>query len=138
HENPPRVRLSIIRLNAESSFQIRRREPMRFQLHRVALLSACLPIAVAISACDQPAPPQAAPPAPAAAPAQTPAQRGAVPVQVGGCHDCHTTKKLGPNGPEPDMDKALSGHPEGIKITTANKATGPWTIATTDTLTAWS
>src|SRR5438477_7551568 len=101
---------------------------MRVHQHRVALLSVCLPIAVAISACNQP-PPAAPPPAAApAAPAQTPAQRGAVLVQVGGCHDCHTTKKLGPNGPEPDMDKALSGHPEGIKITAANKPQGPWTI----------
>jgi mono/diheme cytochrome c family protein len=102
-------------------------------------LAACLPLAVAISACGQP-PAQTATPAPAAAPAQSPVERGKVLVQVGGCHDCHTTKKLGPNGPEPDMDKMLSGHPEGIKITAPNKPPkgSPWTIATTDTLTAWS
>ena len=32
-------------------------------------------------------------------------------VTVGGCNDCHTPKKIGPNGPEPDMTKELSGNP---------------------------
>ena len=110
---------------------------MRVFQHRVALLSACLPIAVAISACNQPPVAQApAATAPAAAPTQTPAERGKVLVQVGGCHDCHTTKKAG----APDMSTMLSGHPQGIKITAPHKnpAGSPWTIGTTDTLTAWS
>jgi cytochrome c553 len=107
---------------------------MRFSQRRVALL-ACLPMAFAISACSQPAPSQPAPTAPAA-PTQTPAQRGAVLVQVGGCHDCHTTK----NNFEPDMTTMLSGHPSSIKIAAPNKpaAGSPWIIATTATLTAWS
>ena len=117
---------------------------MRLFHHRVALLSALLPVAVVIAACDQaPAPaatPPAAAPAAAAAPAQSPVERGRVLVQVGGCNDCHTTKKLGPNGPEPDMTKELAGHMEAIKITAHYKPTPgtPWTIGTTDTLTAWS
>jgi mono/diheme cytochrome c family protein len=116
---------------------------MRFFQHRVALLSACLPMAIAITGCSQPpanqqATPSAAPPA--ATPAQTPAERGKMLVIGGGCHDCHTTKKPGPGGPEPDLSLMLSGHPETIKITAPFKpATGsPWTIATNDTLTAWS
>lgn len=32
-------------------------------------------------------------------------------VQIGGCNDCHTPKKMGPNGPEDDMSLMLSGHP---------------------------
>jgi len=32
-------------------------------------------------------------------------------VTVGGCNDCHTPKKMGPNGPENDMSLMLSGHP---------------------------
>jgi hypothetical protein len=64
---------------------------------------------LAIAACNQPAP---APPA--AAPALTPVERGRMLVIGGLCHDCHSPKKLGPKGPEPDMDKMLSGHPEGI------------------------
>src|SRR5438876_8744032 len=107
---------------------------MRFFHHRIALLG--LPLAVAISGCTQPAPTPAATPAPAAAPAQTPAERGKVLVQVGGCNDCHTTKKNN----EPDMSLMLSGHPSGIKITAPPKvaAGSPWIVQTTGTLTAWS
>jgi hypothetical protein len=32
-------------------------------------------------------------------------------VQVGGCGDCHTPKKMGPMGPEQDSSLLLSGHP---------------------------
>ena len=107
---------------------------MPFSQHRTALLSACLPIAIAISSCSQPAPKDAT--APAAAPAQTPAERGKVLVQVGGCHDCHTTKKDN----APDMSTMLSGHPAGIKLPAAPKvpAGSPWIIQTTGTLTAWT
>ena len=56
----------------------------------------------------------------------------------GGCHDCHTPMKPGPNGAEPDMTKMLSGHPESISITAPMKPVGPWTVATNDTNTAWS
>ncbi len=113
---------------------------MRFCQHRVAILSACLPIAVAISGCSQPPPSQPATPAPAAAPAQSPAERGKVLVTVGGCHDCHTPKKVGPGGPEPDMSRALSGHPEDTKVTAGFKTPkgSQYTIHTIDHLTAWS
>jgi hypothetical protein len=108
---------------------------MHFSKYRGALLSACLPIAFAISSCTQPAP---APPATVTPvpPAQTPAERGKVLVQVGGCHDCHTTKKAG----APDMSVMLSGAPASIKLPPASKvpAGSPWIIQTTDTLTAWS
>ncbi len=40
-----------------------------------------------------------------------PVQRGAYLVRAMGCNDCHTPWKLGPKGPEPDMSRALSGHP---------------------------
>src|SRR5215813_4920511 len=111
---------------------------MRLSKHRVALLSALLPIAVAFTGCGEQSTTTKEPAAAtsAAAPAQTPAERGKVLVQVGGCHDCHTTKKNG----EPDMSIMLSGHPSSIKITTPYKAPAgsPWTIGTTDTLTSWS
>src|SRR6476659_8630539 len=32
-------------------------------------------------------------------------------VKNGGCNDCHTPKKMGPNGPEDDLSLLLSGHP---------------------------
>ena len=60
----------------------------------------------------------------------------------GGCNDCHTPKKMGPNGPENDMSLMLSGHPaqmppadfdakeaakKGLIVTSTFTAwTGPW------------
>jgi mono/diheme cytochrome c family protein len=105
---------------------------------RSLVVVAGLSLSIATAACNQPpAPP---PPPPAAAPAETPLERGKVLVTIGGCHDCHTPKKMGPRGPEPDMDRMLSGHPETVKITTPYQAPAgsPWIAATTDGLTAWS
>ena len=115
---------------------------MRAFPHRVPLVAACLPLAVAISACNQPPATPAAAPAPAAAtaPAQSPVERGKILTIAGGCNDCHTTKKMGPGGPEPDMTKELAGHPETIAIAAPFKPAkgSPWTTGTNDTLTAWS
>ena len=63
-------------------------------------------------------------------------------VILGGCNDCHTPKKIGPNGPEDDMSLMLSGHPaqmppvdfdrmeaakKGLIVTqTFTSWTGPW------------
>ena len=53
--------------------------------------------------------------------------RGAYLVTIGGCNDCHTPWKMGPNGPEPDASRLLSGHPESYKITAAGAApSGQW------------
>jgi hypothetical protein len=41
-------------------------------------------------------------------------QRGEYLVKIMGCNDCHTPWKMGPQGPEPDMTRFLSGHPEQI------------------------
>lgn len=38
--------------------------------------------------------------------------RGQYLVTIGGCNDCHSPKKMGPNGPEPDPERLLSGHPQ--------------------------
>ena len=102
---------------------------IRMFQNRVPLVAACLPIAVAIAACNQP------PAAP-----ETAVERGKMLVIGGACHDCHTPKKLGPKGPELDMDRMLSGHPEAIKITTPYRpaAGSPWIMAATDDATAWS
>ena len=37
-------------------------------------------------------------------------ERGAYLVAVAGCHDCHSTKIMGPMGPQPDPEKLLGGH----------------------------
>jgi Cytochrome c len=35
-------------------------------------------------------------------------------VTIGGCHDCHTPKKMTPTGPVDDSSLLLSGHPEAM------------------------
>ena len=65
-------------------------------------------------------------------------ERGHYLVESIGCQDCHTPKKLGPNGPEPDPSRRLSGHPEGDRLPPPPAASGPWAGAVTWDLTAWS
>jgi hypothetical protein len=77
-----------------------------------------------VTACSAPPPP-----APAAPPPPSPVERGKYIVNAGGCNDCHTPFKIGPQGPEPDMTRALSGHPEDVKITAAAKLPAGWMFA---------
>jgi hypothetical protein len=60
---------------------------------------------------------------------QDPVARGEYLVNLGGCNDCHTPMKLGPNGAEPDMSRMLSGHPESVKLPPPPKPEGPWMVA---------
>ena len=65
--------------------------------------------------------------------------RGKYLAMISGCHDCHTPKKMGPKGPEPDFSRTLSGHPEAVKATSAPKLpAGPWIATVSSDLTAWS
>jgi cytochrome c553 len=66
------------------------------------------------------------------------AQRGEYLVRIAGCHDCHTPLAMGPQGPAPDMSRALSGHPEGMQLPPQPAASGPWIGAFLGTNTAWS
>ena len=116
---------------------------MRLCLSRVALLSL-IPVAVAIAGCNATQPAQApansGTPAPAAAPALSQVERGKKLIIGGGCHDCHTPKKMGPNGPEADMDRMLSGHPESEGVPQPFKPIkgSPYVIHINGHLTAWS
>jgi mono/diheme cytochrome c family protein len=65
-------------------------------------------------------------------------KRGEYLVNFGGCHDCHTPKKMGSRGPELDTERLLSGHPEQMPVTPAPALAGPWLAATVVTMTAWS
>ena len=68
-------------------------------------------------------------------------KRGQYLVAYGGCSDCHTPKKFGPKGPEPDMTKLLSGHPADQKLPEIPAGVlGPdqWGAVTTNDLTAWA
>lgn len=64
-------------------------------------------------------------------------QRGQYLVNTGGCHDCHTPMKMGANGPEPDMSRMLSGHPEGLQMPPPPALPpGPWLMVSAATNTA--
>ena len=66
-------------------------------------------------------------------------ERGRYIVSTAGCHDCHTPWKIGPKGPEPDMSRALSGHPEALKMPPAPALPeGPWLVVSAATNTAYA
>jgi mono/diheme cytochrome c family protein len=64
--------------------------------------------------------------------------RGKYIVSTSGCHDCHTPWVMGPKGPEPDMTRALSGHPQDMVLPPAPKLDGPWVMTAAATNTAWA
>ncbi|HYR46565.1 MAG TPA: c-type cytochrome [Thermoanaerobaculia bacterium] len=65
-------------------------------------------------------------------------ERGKYLTTIMSCNDCHTPFKMGPKGPEPDMSRMLSGHPEGMTLPPPPKAVGPWIGAYTATNTAYA
>lgn len=65
-------------------------------------------------------------------------ERGEYLVTTSGCHDCHTPWVMGSAGPEPDMTRALSGHPQDIVIEAPAELAEPWIMAAFPTNTAWS
>jgi mono/diheme cytochrome c family protein len=76
---------------------------------------------------------------PAAAGASEVVSRGKYLVTIAACNDCHTPWKMTAEGPKPDMDRMLSGHPEGMVLPPAPKMPeGPWQNAFAATNTAWA
>jgi mono/diheme cytochrome c family protein len=65
-------------------------------------------------------------------------ERGKYLVTVVGCGDCHTPMKMGAKGPEPDLARFLSGHPEQIGKLPAASPQGPWLWAGAATNTAFA
>jgi mono/diheme cytochrome c family protein len=66
-------------------------------------------------------------------------ERGKYLVSAMGCHDCHTPWKVGPKGPEPDMTRALTGHPSDMVMPPPPKLPeGPWIALMAATNTAWA
>jgi hypothetical protein len=67
-------------------------------------------------------------------------ERGRYLATVMLCNDCHTPFKLddkaGP--PERDWERRLSGHPESLAMPPAPAPEGPWIVAGSASLTAWS
>jgi hypothetical protein len=66
-------------------------------------------------------------------------ERGKYLVAITACNDCHTPFKLGEHGPEPDMSRMLSGHPELMTMPPApTLVEGPWLMTGGATNTAWA
>ena len=78
-------------------------------------------------------------------------KRGQYLVTIMGCNDCHSPKKMGPRGPEPDPALLLSGHPAEMPLApidlkstqgwvlfnmNATAMVGPWGISFTANLTS--
>jgi len=78
--------------------------------------------------------PASALPAPEAAVA-----RGRYLVEAMACSDCHTPWHVGPNGPEPDLSRGLSGHPADLLVPPAPELEpGLWVTTVAATNTAWA
>jgi mono/diheme cytochrome c family protein len=92
--------------------------------------------------CQQPAPaPSESTTQAQKASVQSPVERGKYLVTVGGCNDCHTPKKLGPNGPEADMSRELSGNPAAEKLARVPSglfAEDKWLTLANNHLGAWA
>jgi cytochrome c553 len=75
----------------------------------------------------------------AAAPRARSVERGAYLVRIMGCNHCHTPYKMGPNGPEPDMSRRLSGHPAELAMPKApSLGDTPWAWIAAGTNTAFA
>lgn len=65
--------------------------------------------------------------------------RGKYLVTLMVCNDCHTPWAMTPRGPEPDMSRMLSGHPQDFAVGAPPAlGEGPWTWAATATNTAFA
>lgn len=120
------------------------------RLVNIVWTTALVAAAVILTAVIATATLNAAPGAPVQADKASQIKRGEYLVEIMGCHDCHTPMKLGPNGPEPDRARALSGHPEDAPAPPAvtlpqgylaligasfTSFTGPWGTSFTRNLT---
>ena len=66
------------------------------------------------------------------------AARGKYLLDIMSCNDCHTPFKMGEKGPEPDMTRMLSGHPESMKLPPPPAPVGPWVWSGTGTNSAFA
>ena len=86
----------------------------------LAILAFCFAAAVVVGCGDR------LPVVSAEAAQSTRVEHGRYLVSIMGCNDCHTPWKMGPAGPEPDMERFLSGHPEQIGRLPAKAAAEPY------------
>ena len=74
-----------------------------------------------------------------AAPLTVEQARGRYLMSTSACMDCHTPWKMGDKGPEPDLSRLYSGHPESLHMPPAPVLPeGPWVMTAGATNTAWA
>jgi mono/diheme cytochrome c family protein len=73
----------------------------------------------------------------AAAAKEAPLARGAYLNGIMGCGDCHMPMKPGPKGPEPDLARGLSGHPQDQILPPPPVVSGPWLWGGSGSMTAF-
>ena len=96
----------------------------------MTLIVVAVAISLAVVAASQ-----ASRPAPQAAKKAEQIRRGEYLVTIGGCNDCHTPWVNG----QPDMSRALSGHPQQFPIAQPARITNDrWGVAIAPTNTAYS
>lgn len=59
-------------------------------------------------------------------------ERGKYLVEIMGCHDCHSPKLMGPNGPYLDPERILSGYPADRPLPPQPAAHEGWALLTMD------
>lgn len=95
-----------------------------------------IPVAVAgvaLAACRE------SPSQPSDRAAESRVERGEYLVRSMACYDCHTPWVMGPEGPEPDESRWLSGHPADVVMTEAPALpSSPWSALVSETMTAWA
>ncbi|MEO6270700.1 MAG: diheme cytochrome c-553 [Lautropia sp.] len=97
------------------------RLPVFHSVLTIAVASSCALFALPASAADDPV------------------KRGEYLINTSGCHDCHTPWIMGKEHPEPDMTRALSGHPADMKMPPPPKLPdGPWIMLGAASNTAWA
>jgi len=85
------------------------------QLNVIVLASFALML-ITVSCSQQSATVEAAVDTPVAPTPEQMASRGEYLVGIMGCHDCHSPKVFGPQGPQLDPERLLSGHPADLAI----------------------
>jgi mono/diheme cytochrome c family protein len=106
-------------------------------IYWLAALAAAVVTVLTLGACDR-TPAAEATPADELTHAGDQVKRGQYLVNAMMCHDCHTPHKLGPNGPELDTSRLLSGHPENLKMPAAPAHDDLWTWSGAATMTAFA
>ncbi|RZU47891.1 cytochrome c [Fluviicoccus keumensis] len=64
-------------------------------------------------------------------------ERGRHLAGIMGCADCHTPMKMGAKGPEPDLARGLSGHPQDQALPPPPAPSGPWIWGGSASMTAF-